>query len=152
MELSKVVIENIEKHIQGKPCHHYAFQDENRNNILMDLYSVVSGHFADADKLIKYIYEGQISSKKELVQNIYGNKKDSIEEMLRLISTDDTEYILFIEDFDKLIHQIDPDYSLSKKLIELNNLYMTISSTSDPETLLTKSPYFSVNYFQYVSQ
>jgi len=153
------ILENIQLKIDNKPCKRYALEGEKRLELLMEAYTKAVPTYA-GQALLNYIYKGHINSKQEFLTTILGERVSNNIDwkgLVKLIKNDQTLHLVFVEDYDDLITRIDTEedsrYALSEKLVKMKNLYLTITSSGNPETIkvfLPNSPYDLHSYFSFV--
>jgi hypothetical protein len=68
----------------------------------------------------------------------------------------DENFFLFVQEFDKILQNVDPEHTLAQRLVQLNNVYLTVTATQNPKTIgmlsRTDSPFSPWNrdYFRTV--
>jgi len=157
MGIVDYILENIEKKIEDQPFKHYALQGENRTKYLLEAYRKAIIKYLNSNHIFRYILGNEINEKKEFLSSFMEHEDQAgWRTLTQRLEKDPKQYFLFIESFDELIMRIDSNYALSDKLVRINNLYMTVTASSNPETnaclIKTNSPYspYSHWYFRIV--
>jgi hypothetical protein len=149
MALVDYILENIEKKMKGERCVHFALEGEKANEVLFEAYKKAQ-KFSDKNNHFSYITKAITPSL--FLSKILNNNTDTMENLLAQLDDKNSDrYFAFVQDFDAIISAIDPQHKLGGHLVSSPNLYLTVSSTSNPETvgMLGKinSPYWLDSYF-----
>lgn len=153
MSLVDYILNNIEKKIKGEPCIHYALQGAGAQDVLRDAYQKASKKFKDKNN--KFILISQAITPSLFISKILNNDTDTMDNLMaKLEDKTKGNYFVFVQDFDRIMSAIDKEHKLGFHLVSINHLYLTISATSNPETvgILNKmnSPYWLDSYFRFV--
>lgn len=158
MRIVDFILEDIEKKIARRLSIHYALQGKRRVDILKQTYEKALTRYEDLEHFFIYITEENIKNKNDFLCSIIEKDFSNYvgwRELARYLMGDSRQRFIFVEEFDGLITRIDKDYSLSESIIKMDNVYVTITSSSNPETIAplvkTNSPYWLHDYFRVVN-
>jgi len=171
MGVTRFILEEIAKKIHNQPCIHYALQGDSSLFELKEAYHKGLQQHEDEDNLFTLLSGRDIVTKTEFFKTILPKEDYSMgwEGLAEILENKTHNYFVFVSDFDDLMFRIDRKhqraddsiqqseeeiYELGKRLVNMDNLYLTITATNNPETIAvlnkTNSPYWLHTYFRFV--